>query len=49
MVPVQPCLPIHTVGLRSCIDESFFSGIWSHHTVSHFFIAGLAGDHDIAA
>jgi hypothetical protein len=30
------------------MDESFFSGIWSHHSVSHSFIAGLAGDHDIA-
>jgi hypothetical protein len=30
------------------MDESFFSGIRSHHTVSHLLVAGLAGDHDMA-
>jgi hypothetical protein len=31
------------------MDESFFSCIWSHHSVSHSLLAGLAGDHDITA
>jgi hypothetical protein len=48
MVSEQPCLPIQTVGLRSCIGWSAWSDMRSHHTVSCFFITGGAGNHHIA-
>jgi len=47
IVSVLPCLPIQTVGFRSCIELLFGSAIRSHHAVSRLFVAGAAGDHDI--